>query len=612
MVTAEIADCPGSAYAATSNSVVATAKAVAPESLALSVTVTHTPPGSPGINTAITYKVIVANVGASQVDRLEVWNILPSAVVYDSYSTTNGSLTWDDQTIGTISWHGNFTMIPGDSVTIYVNGTTDECTVGNVTDSSQAKGYNKCASVTTKWAADTFYHASNGIVLSVTTTRSVAVPRPDDVIEYRIVATNKSPVWVLDNISVTSNLGLTLPGLVLQSWTATGGLTYALEGLHTWSGAVTLNPGDSVTVFESVIIPCQMGAIANYFTAYASNAPCGTYTAYSDDRMTLDPVLAGSVSAPATINVGDTFDATVSLLNKGGITATIFVTNFNAVSGAVKKIGGPSPAGPIAIPGGGTRTITWTYSVYGAGDIAFSVTAIGMDSCGQDQPVTWSGAGVFPVRFAKLTGALSADRPVLGKAFNIILNVKNEGTLEAKAVVPGIKIDPGFGLVHMVSAPATADIPAGETRAFTWVYSAIGMGQVGFRGYAQGTGGGAPVSTVATALAGIQPPDSLPIGQVQVGMQAAGTADQVYINPRRGDTYSFVMRPSGPGTVSVKIYNMRGAKVRELTRDVAGSDQISIPFNGRDSSGGFLPTGAYYALVAGPGLKFRTWIAVVN
>jgi uncharacterized repeat protein (TIGR01451 family) len=108
---------------------------------------------------------------------------------------------------------------------------------------------------------------------------------------------------------------------------------------------------------------------------------------------------------------------------------------------------------------------------------------------------------------------------------------------------------------------------------------------------------------------------SLAIGQVGITLDLVARRSargQVHINPKQGDRYKIIMRPSGPGAVYARIYEMSGVLVREIREESSGANVMTVWWNGTDNGGTVVPPGAYFLVIEGPDLKMKTWLAVVH
>ncbi len=73
-----------------------------------------------------------------------------------------------------------------------------------------------------------------------------------------------------------------------------------------------------------------------------------------------------------------------------------------------------------------------------------------------------------------------------------------------------------------------------------------------------------------------------------------------------------LVKPNSAGEVKVRIYDMQGALVREMTAQYKGTGMEVLQWNGTDSSGKQVPPGLYPVFVEAPGIKYRDKLAVAR
>lgn len=75
-----------------------------------------------------------------------------------------------------------------------------------------------------------------------------------------------------------------------------------------------------------------------------------------------------------------------------------------------------------------------------------------------------------------------------------------------------------------------------------------------------------------------------------------------FVNPVTGDKLSIGFKPTGSGSIKIKIFDGKGKLVRMFTTEANGMQSGSIQWDGRDSSGRIVPSGIYLIHVKGPGI----------
>jgi len=143
------------------------------------------------------------------------------------------------------------------------------------------------------------------------------------------------------------------------------------------------------------------------------------------------------------------------------------------------------------------------------------------------------------------------------ETITVTLTVHNPGIVDALAVQPSIAVS-GSGAVTLQTAPFAADIPAGQTAAFTWTYVAAAPGMVQFDTAASGTDArsGNPVTASAsgtTEIGDVVPVAADPFAD---GAQFASVftyAGRVYLGPSAGGAVAVRMSFDGTGVETVRF-----------------------------------------------------------
>ena len=84
-----------------------------------------------------------------------------------------------------------------------------------------------------------------------------------------------------------------------------------------------------------------------------------------------------------------------------------------------------------------------------------------------------------------------------------------------------------------------------------------------------------------------------------------------YVNPRKGEKAKIHFKPSGSGTVNVKIYTLKGLLVWEGSKSVSG-DQDFIEWDCRNKENSMIASGIYVVYVEGPGIKSTKKVAILK
>ena len=261
------------------------------------------------------------------------------------------------------------------------------------------------------------------------------------------------------------------------------------------------------------------------FTAVSPGAVCFSFTVTGDTcaNTPLEKVLTlcTAVLVPARLESGPLEVIPDPACMNQLLTIVMTVTNLGEAAAvnvevspdlAVEGLAVPvtSPTQISALPGGGSARFTWTYISRIPGTVMFTGTVTGADiNTGAVTGTTWSSSAVPVDRPAELTGFASTLGLIrLGRTFAVSFTVSNSGSRPADPMYPGIIVNPGSGLVRLISGPDPSGpvgiAPDGSVE-FTWTYSATGTGMVCFAPFAQGqTCGNLPVSATGLACSEIR------------------------------------------------------------------------------------------------------------
>jgi len=105
---------------------------------------------------------------------------------------------------------------------------------------------------------------------------------------------------------------------------------------------------------------------------------------------------------------------------------------------------------------------------------------------------------------------------------------------------------------------------------------------------------------------------SVSTGSIESGKVKIVGGIRGYIDPKRGEQAVIQVRPTGPGTIRVRIYNEQGVLIKEITQETSGRGVEPLHWNGTDSSGAQVPPGLYPVIIEGPGVKAKDKLAVLR
>jgi len=84
-----------------------------------------------------------------------------------------------------------------------------------------------------------------------------------------------------------------------------------------------------------------------------------------------------------------------------------------------------------------------------------------------------------------------------------------------------------------------------------------------------------------------------------------------YVNPLKGEVAKIHFKPSGAGTVNVKIFTLRGLLVWEKSKSVSGVQDF-IEWDCRNTENSVVASGIYVFYVEGPGIKATKKVAILK
>jgi flagellar hook assembly protein FlgD len=85
-----------------------------------------------------------------------------------------------------------------------------------------------------------------------------------------------------------------------------------------------------------------------------------------------------------------------------------------------------------------------------------------------------------------------------------------------------------------------------------------------------------------------------------------------YINPKRGESATFLLKPTGSGTIRIRIYDEEGILVREMVQSTGGGHTEAVQWQANDSSGNPVAPGLYPVLIEAPGIRYRDKLVVIH
>ncbi len=268
-------------------------------------------------------------------------------------------------------------------------------------------------------------------------------------------------------------------------------------------------------------------------------------------------VVATPQPAPASAVVGMRVPLTIGVTNDGGTDALGVRLDDPSGAANVRVISSPLPQD---VPAGATRTFQWTIEGTSPGAATLGCGGSGADpDDGTSFPV--SAVQWTPIVFmGGLPAALTVPPGVLrGEVFAVTLKVNNPGTTAATAVQASATLSGGAASsTILLTAPAAADIPGGQTVAFVWTYQAGSPGTLQIDAGAAGTDASSGAPLGAAASASTQVSDAALVAQDPFGDGGAFSyvfayAGKVYLGPSADGTRAVRVNPDGTGAETVQL-----------------------------------------------------------
>ena len=271
-------------------------------------------------------------------------------------------------------------------------------------------------------------------------------------------------------------------------------------------------------------------------------------------------------SLPALVNVGQTFQLTLTVTNSGDSAA-------NAVAPAVVLSGsgsatlssGPAPAS-ATIAGHTSQAFAFTYTGSAAGPIGFKGSPSGTDAT--DGKTVTSPSAASSTVTVQTPSAISAKLSMpmtipLGDTFAVAFTVSNSGGASVNLAVPGnpTSVPGSTGNATLVSgpSPATATALAGlSEQTFTWSYKATAEGALQLQAQVSGTDANDGTSRAASASSAVAPIGEVvaiatnPFGDGSTFSYLADFSGQLWLGPNASGTGAVRMNADGSGAQSVQ------------------------------------------------------------
>ncbi len=249
----------------------------------------------------------------------------------------------------------------------------------------------------------------------------------------------------------------------------------------------------------------QRGAVESAFTVIRAG---------SQTPAALSATLAVQGS-PSTVLVGQALSVTLTVSNTGQGGASVTTVTPTVSPAGAATCGLPSPAPPQTIAGGGSTNFTWTCTATTAGSLTLGATVAGTATTGGAAlQATAPGVALTVQLPAELTATVATNRNTanVGQAVTVTLTLTNGGTSTAN-VTSITRSTTGVAANCTAPSPASASVPTGGTRNFTWNCTPSASGTLTLSATAAGTdavsGGAISATPAAPATVLVQAPAAI-------------------------------------------------------------------------------------------------------
>ncbi len=251
------------------------------------------------------------------------------------------------------------------------------------------------------------------------------------------------------------------------------------------------------------------------FAAHVAGTDANTSAAVSADAGPAAVVvqrraaLSGALSLPVSVDQGQAFTVTLTVINAGDSAANTVVPGSltSSGSGSISLLAGPALSS-ATIAGGSSAAFSWQYRAISLGTLTVSGSASGTDAV-DGSAVSIPAATSAPLQIQS-PAALSATASVspaqvnVGQAVAFTLHVSNTGGAQANGVSSAAPLLAGTATLSPGSGPSSQTIGAGASRDFVWTYTATGAGSLtlsaGASGIDDNTKGGVGAAAAQASL----------------------------------------------------------------------------------------------------------------
>jgi len=344
-----------------------------------------------------------------------------------------------------------------------------------------------------------------------------------------------------------------------------------------------LAPGQFAT-FSWTYVVLEPGALE--FTGGAAGRDAATSTDVASLPATSNVVMARAparlgvaiAATPANVRTGMPFKVVMRVTNTGEAEARVTsVVLKPARTEMVGYIAGPDPAPPFFLKGGESRELAWSASASGNGTLSFNGSAVGIDQT--------SGAA------ADSRAAVSPPLGIAGAPASVRLVAPAGAAPVGSTVMLTASVRDGQG-VPVPGAPVAFSVMAGRAVLVDTTGVTDDDGDAQAQVVMPGKPGLITVGgRVGSLLSSVAVEAILPGGIEQI-------LSRNFFDPTRGETVETRVSIPRSGKVEVKVYSHQGVLVSVVAATSVDTGGVSsFTWDGRDSSGQYVPAGHYLMMV---------------
>lgn len=317
------------------------------------------------------------------------------------------------------------------------------------------------------------------------------------------------------------------------------------------------------------------------------------------------------------LGIGDWIKVSVTLTNTGINSALI-----NTVSGTVAEASGPptvlvgsSNSAIASLASSSGTTFNWTFSVSGAGNLIFSMSATGTDPIFGPLAIN-GGSPVIPVYdqahlVASIVSGGGQHTASVGQWIPIGFSVSNTGSYAATNVTATAYVGPGGANVVLESGPTSLTLAPHTATVFVWTFSVSGAGPVA----ATMTATGKDTSPLGYNLLS----STVDSGTFQTPPAFAVSATQYATTVEIGQTYNSILSVLNTGQatadgVTIKVYDNGTATVTLVSgptppvqTTMTGGQYVAYSVTGMG-----VTAGTYWMTGSVTGIDFNSSATVVS